>query len=149
MTSIYRCFLHIVNLACHAILKAVTKLKYAAKNAEDYVPKDEDPVPATFKEVLKCDPVATTCSLIQGVSLYITPESAVLSLHRFSHHHSNANIFQTFSRLWEGKIFSYFEMLTHSGHQHWSWWTGLLSYALYVYPCWYSLIPLKLICMLI
>ena len=99
MTSIYRCFPHIVNLACHAVLEAVTKLKYAAENAEDYVPNDEDPVPATFEEALKCDPVATTRSLIQGVSLYIIPESAVLSSHRFGCHHSDANILQTFSRL--------------------------------------------------
>ena len=98
MTSIYRCFPHIVNLACHAILEAVTKLKYAAENAEDYVPNDEDPVLATFEEALKRDPVATTRSLIRGVCLYIIPESAVLSSHRFSHHHSNTNILQTFSR---------------------------------------------------
>ena len=74
MTSIYRCFPHIVNLACHAVLEAVTKLKYTAENAEDYVPNNEDPVPATFEEALKHDPLATTCSLIQGVSLYIIPE---------------------------------------------------------------------------
>ena len=64
MALIQRCFPHIVNLACHAILEAVTKFKYAAENAEDYVPKNEDPVPATFEEALKHDPVVTTHSLI-------------------------------------------------------------------------------------
>ena len=99
MTSIYRCFPHIVNLACHAILEAVTKLKYAAENAEDYVPNNEDPVPATFKEALKRNPVATTRSLIRGVSSYDTSESPALTSHRFGHHHSDANTLQTFSRL--------------------------------------------------
>ena len=32
----YRCFLHIVNLACKAVLEAITSLKLAAEGAEDY-----------------------------------------------------------------------------------------------------------------
>ena len=64
MALIQRSFPHIVNLTCYTILEAVTKLKYAAENAEDYVQNDKDSVPAIFEEALKHDPVPTTCSLI-------------------------------------------------------------------------------------
>ena len=40
--------------------------EYAKDNAMDFAP-----APATFEEVLKCDPVATTWSLIQGVSVHL------------------------------------------------------------------------------
>ena len=74
MNANQRCFPHIVNLACDAVLQAVTKLKYAAENAKDFVPNDEDPVPTTFKEALKRDPVATTHSLIGGVGFIYQSE---------------------------------------------------------------------------
>ena len=32
-----RCFSHIVNLACKAVLQAMTKLDFAAKTAADYI----------------------------------------------------------------------------------------------------------------
>ena len=61
-----RCFPHIVNLACHAVLGAITKLEFAAEDAEDFVPDSEEPV--TLEEALQRDPIATTRSLIRGVS---------------------------------------------------------------------------------
>ena len=61
-----RCFPHIVNLACKAVLGAITKLEYAKENAADFVPNM--PAPTTFEDVLRRDPVATTRSLIRGVS---------------------------------------------------------------------------------
>lgn len=64
-----RCSPHIVNLACKAVLGVITLLQYAKEDAADFIPDGEAPAPATFEDVLKCDPVATTHSLIQGVSL--------------------------------------------------------------------------------
>ena len=64
---ISRCFPHIINLACHAVLGAITKLKFAAEDVEDFVPSSKAPV--TLKEALNQDLIATTCSLIRGVSV--------------------------------------------------------------------------------
>lgn len=64
---ISRCFPHIVNLACHAVLGAITKLEFAAEDAVDFVPSSE--APATLEEALNRDPIATTRSLIRGVSV--------------------------------------------------------------------------------
>ena len=64
-----RCFPHIVNLACKAVLGVITQLKYAKEDATDFIPDGKAAAPATFEDVLKHDPVATTHSLIQGVSL--------------------------------------------------------------------------------
>ena len=66
-----RCFPHIVNLACKAVLGAITELKYAKDDAVDFAPDPDTPAPATFEEVLKRDPVATTRSLIRGVSVHL------------------------------------------------------------------------------
>ena len=64
-----RCFPHIINLAFHAVLEAITKIQFADESAEDFVPNGKDPPPATFEEAMKQDPVAMICSLIQGISL--------------------------------------------------------------------------------
>lgn len=66
-SCISRCFPHIVNLACHAVLGAITDLDFAAENSVDFVPNEDQPA-ATLEEALKRDPVATTRSLIRGVS---------------------------------------------------------------------------------
>lgn len=70
-----RCFPHVVNLACKAVLGVITQLQYAQQDAVDFIPDGEAPAPATFEEALKRDPVATTRSLIRGVSMYIAPVS--------------------------------------------------------------------------
>ena len=49
------------------------QLQYAKENAADFIPDGKAAAPATFKDVLKHNPVATTHSLIQGVSLSSTP----------------------------------------------------------------------------
>ena len=66
LNCISRCFSHIVNLASHAILSEITALEFAVEDAEDYVPSGAKP--ATLQDALKWDPIATTHSLIQGVS---------------------------------------------------------------------------------
>ena len=66
-SCISRCFPHIVNLAWHAVLRAIMDLDFAAENSVDFVPNEDQPA-AMLKEALKWDPVATTRSLIQGMS---------------------------------------------------------------------------------
>lgn len=60
-----RCFPHIVNLACKAVLAAMTKLEHGLSSAPDYVPKG--PLPLSFLEALTRDPIATLQSLIRSV----------------------------------------------------------------------------------
>ena len=55
-----RCFPHIVNLACKAILSAVTNMDFAADNAEDYL-----------FEGTSSDPIATLRTLVRVVRLFI------------------------------------------------------------------------------
>ena len=62
-----RCFPHIVNLACKAVLQAMTKLDFAAETAADYIPTAASP--ETFIEALVSrDPIAILQSLIRSVS---------------------------------------------------------------------------------
>ncbi|KAJ8584034.1 hypothetical protein M405DRAFT_747679, partial [Rhizopogon salebrosus TDB-379] len=51
------CFPHIVNLACKAVLKAITNLDYATEDAQDFVP--EGPQARTLLDAIKRDPIAT------------------------------------------------------------------------------------------
>ena|SRR5882762_2974018 len=60
-----RCFPHIVNLACKAVLTAITKLDFAKETAQNYVPTG--PAAQTFADALRRDPIATSRSLIRGV----------------------------------------------------------------------------------
>lgn len=61
------CFPHVVNLACKAVLKEITDMKFAAANARDYVPAG--PVPTNFLDVLDRDPIATVRTLVRVVSI--------------------------------------------------------------------------------
>ena len=65
------CFPHIVNLCCKAVLGAITNLKFAEENANDYECSGD--VLQNFDETLKQDPIATTCSLIGGVWICLSP----------------------------------------------------------------------------
>jgi hypothetical protein len=57
-----RCFPHIVNLACQAVLSAITNLDYAKEDADDYIPSTGD-----MMDNLERDPIATVRSLIRAV----------------------------------------------------------------------------------
>jgi hypothetical protein len=57
----FSCFPHIVNLACKAVLKAITNLDYIDDTAEEY----EDYEPGIFA---KKDSIATVRSLVNAVS---------------------------------------------------------------------------------
>ncbi len=64
---ISRCFPHIVNLAYHAVLAAITMLKYAEDDADDYDPNDEN---ADVLQLLNGDPIAILQSLIHTVCVF-------------------------------------------------------------------------------
>jgi hypothetical protein len=51
------CFPHVVNLACKAVLAAITDMDFTAENAEDYNPSGTSP-----------DPIVTLRTLVQVVS---------------------------------------------------------------------------------
>lgn len=59
------CFPHIVNLACKAVLGAMTKLEYASQTAQDYVPTG--PEPTSFWDAINRDSIATVRSLVRAV----------------------------------------------------------------------------------
>lgn len=55
-----RCFLHIVNLACKAVISAMSNIDYARE------PLTEDEHEA-FLDAVRGDPIATLCAAIQAV----------------------------------------------------------------------------------
>jgi hypothetical protein len=59
-SNLFSCFPHIVNLACKAVLAAITNLKYAEDLAEGY--EDYEPAYANSK-----DCIATVRSLVNAV----------------------------------------------------------------------------------
>lgn len=68
--DICRCFPHVINLACKAMLAALTKMDFAQEDAGDHVPTwNEDLGEEEYlQDALKRDPVATLRSLIRAVS---------------------------------------------------------------------------------
>ena len=60
-----RCFPHIVNLACKAVLAAITHLEYVKETADNYIPTG--PGPSSFTDAISHDPIATLWSLIMAV----------------------------------------------------------------------------------
>jgi len=73
------CFPHIVNLACKAVLSAITKMDFAKEDSAPYEPPERDDSDSDsdfgsnndtdFLTVLHRDPVASLRSVIQHVSL--------------------------------------------------------------------------------
>ena len=57
-----RCFPHIVNLACQAVLKLIMNMEFAAEDATNYIP-----VPG-----VDWDPIAMIWTVVRVVSLFIT-----------------------------------------------------------------------------
>jgi hypothetical protein len=65
-----RCFPHIINLACKAVLSAFTDEDLAKEltlNERDYAPDPEESLPQTFEDAVQRDPIATLRSLIRTV----------------------------------------------------------------------------------
>lgn len=63
---IIRCFPHIVNLACKAILEAITNLKNVAETAPNIDPTFQIPARSLY-EALERDPISLIRSLIRAV----------------------------------------------------------------------------------
>lgn len=78
ISSFNSCFPHIVNLACKAVLGAMTKVEYAAQTAEDHIPFG--PQPETFWDAVSRDPIATLRSLIRAVRLYYIYDKPIQQL---------------------------------------------------------------------
>ncbi|PCH40310.1 hypothetical protein WOLCODRAFT_68329, partial [Wolfiporia cocos MD-104 SS10] len=57
-----RCFLHIINLACQAVLEAITDTPHIEYDAADFIPKG--PTPRSFTDAINRDPISTLRSLI-------------------------------------------------------------------------------------
>ena len=62
-----RCFPHIVNLACKAVLTSITEMKYASEQAADYIPGWAPAV--SIIDAIDRDPIATVQSLICTVGV--------------------------------------------------------------------------------
>ncbi|KAJ6560605.1 ribonuclease H-like domain-containing protein, partial [Mycena vulgaris] len=60
-----RCFPHIVNLACKAVLGAITDMDFAASESADFVPRPADA--ATFLDAIARDPVATVRTTVRVI----------------------------------------------------------------------------------
>lgn len=91
------CFPHVINLACKAVLGAVTDLKHASPNAPDFVPAGASA--QTFMDAIDRDPISTVRTLVRVVSpLYPRFMSLGLTIifTRYVPHRSVANIFQPF-----------------------------------------------------
>lgn len=69
--SMVRCFPHVINLACKAVLAAVTKTDLAEETAEDHIPNPTGRAspPRHFQDALKRDPIASLRSLIRNVRI--------------------------------------------------------------------------------
>lgn len=55
-----------MNLACKAVVEAITRIDFSVITAEEYVPP-EGAQPTSFVEALQRDPIATVRSLIRAV----------------------------------------------------------------------------------
>lgn len=71
MLGHYRCFPHIVNLACKAVLGAITNLNFASQDAPDFIPS-APPGPRTeaqsFMDAIDRNPIATVRTVVRVVS---------------------------------------------------------------------------------
>jgi len=128
----WRCFPHVVNLACKAVLSAITRIEYAAENAGDYVPIVIGPRSTTFAEAITRDPIATLRSLVRGVHMKRLWLSNADLVYRFVRRLFDDNTFQMSSILFTWRIFSFSVMLTPDGRQLSSCWKGLFYSVLWV-----------------
>ncbi|KAJ6556030.1 ribonuclease H-like domain-containing protein, partial [Mycena capillaripes] len=60
-----RCFPHIVNLACKAVLSAITDMDFAASEAADFEPAAGEP--GTFLAAIDRDPIATVRTTVRVI----------------------------------------------------------------------------------
>lgn len=113
-----RCFPHIVNLACKAVLAAITNLDFAADTSAEYVP--HGPSSRSFSDALRRDPIATVRSLIRSVSIYISVATGdfICCIHRSGPHHFAVKHFRQLLLICWTRIYNCCGMLTPDGLQH-------------------------------
>lgn len=112
----FSCFPHVVNLACKAILSAISKIDYTSIDFFDDTTNDDD----TFMETLRQDPIAAIRVLIKAASviglIFLINTDAVFI--RFVHHHFADNTLLSFLKLRIKKIFNFCEIWKSDGHRH-------------------------------
>ena len=64
-----RYFPHVVDIACQAVLDAITDMNYALEQADNFVPPEVQA--SNFVDALERDPVATIHSLIKEVCFHL------------------------------------------------------------------------------
>jgi hypothetical protein len=115
VSSEFSCFPHVVNLACKAILSAISKLDYGSVDFDDNNTDDD-----TFMDSLKQDPVAAIRVLIKAASViglvFMFNTDAVFI--RFVHHHFADNTLLSFLKLFIRKISNFCEIWKSDGHRH-------------------------------
>ncbi|KAG2110488.1 hypothetical protein DEU56DRAFT_749813, partial [Suillus clintonianus] len=66
--SCYRCFPHIVNLACKAVLGAITNLNFASQDAPDFIPSAPPGLESrSFMDAIDRDPIATVQTVVRVI----------------------------------------------------------------------------------
>jgi hypothetical protein len=110
----FSCFPHVVNLACKAILSAISKLDYGS------VDFDDTPDNGTFMDTITQDPIAAIRVLIKTASViclvFLFDFDAIFI--RFVHHHFADNTLPSFQMLFIRKISSFCEIWKSDGHRH-------------------------------
>ena len=104
-----------VNLACKAILSAISKLDYATISFNSASADDGD---GTFMDNIKQDPVAAIRVLIRAVGvarLLFFLDIDVFT--RFEHRRFADNTLPSSPSLFIRKIFNFFEIWMFDGHQ--------------------------------
>ncbi|KAG1722095.1 hypothetical protein EDB19DRAFT_1646018, partial [Suillus lakei] len=67
--SCYKCFPHIINLACKAVLGAITNLDFASQDAPDFIPSaPPGPESRSFMDAIDHDPIATVRTVVHIVT---------------------------------------------------------------------------------
>lgn len=102
-----------MNLACKAILGAITDMDFAAPEADDFVPP-LDPAD-NFLAAVGGDPVATIRTTVRVVRQSVDPTFAQLMTDRSGRLLYGVSIFRRYSRLCNRKTFSSSEMLIPGG----------------------------------
>ena len=111
MFSKFSCFPHVVNLACKAILTAISKLDYTSVDFDSTTRDD------TFMNAIKQDLIAAIQVLVKVASViglvFLFNTDVVI---RFMHHCFNNSTLPSFLKLFIRKTSSFCEIWMSDGH---------------------------------
>jgi len=127
------CFPHIINLACQAIVKSITKIQYISDEGDsEFIPMVS--TARNFREAVTHDPVAHIRALIRVVCLKLGAiTSSSLMNGSVEHLPCAGNSFIPVFWRTRTPIISFFVMLKLGGHQHFSWLSERYCFARCVY----------------